>query len=413
MLKNRLQKIYVIMIFLLIFLFCNVITLNTYAANEPTVSAGSAILMDNRTNKVLYSKNEDTKMFPASTTKIMTAIITLENCSLDEQATASFDAVNIPEGYATADIKIGETFTVEQLLEMLLVHSANDAANVLAEHVGGSLESFVSIMNTKASELGLTNSHFTNAYGLQDNNHYTTARDLATIMKYCLQNENFRRICGLASCAIPATNMSEPRTYSSTNQLVIAGNNNYYPYVTTGKTGFTSDAKHCLVSSAYNNDLELICVVLGSEDHFGDTRAIYNYAYSTYSIKDIVKENDTVTTISVKNASYNTKNLDLVVSEDIPALVSNSVDINSIEPQISLKENIEAPIEKGSVLGRVTYSVEGVNYTTDLIAFSNVEKTRLPIYIFMGIIILVILLIVLITIIIRNKRNKNIELLDE
>ncbi len=402
---------------ILIFIFFIIGGINFSFADEqnnvPSINAASAILIDNRTNKVLYSKNEDTKMFPASTTKIMTAIITLENCSLDEQATASFDAVNIPEGYATADIKIGETFTVEQLLEMLLVHSANDAANVLAEHVGGSLESFVSIMNTKASELGLTNSHFTNAYGLQDNNHYTTARDLATIMKYCLQNENFRRICGLASCAIPATNMSEPRTYSSTNQLVIAGNNNYYPYVTTGKTGFTSDAKHCLVSSAYNNDLELICVVLGSEDHFGDTRAIYNYAYSTYSIKDIVKENDTVTTISVKNASYNTKNLDLVVSEDIPALVSNSVDINSIEPQISLKENIEAPIEKGSVLGRVTYSVEGVNYTTDLIAFSNVEKTRLPIYIFMGIIILVILLIVLITIIIRNKRNKNIELLDE
>ena len=402
---------------ILIFIFFIIGGINFSFADEqnnvPSINAASAILIDNRTNKVLYSKNEDTKMFPASTTKIMTAIITLENCSLDEQATASFDAVNIPEGYATADIKIGETFTVEQLLEMLLVHSANDAANVLAEHVGGSLESFVSIMNTKANELGLTNTHFTNAYGLQDNNHYTTARDLATIMKYCLQNEDFRRICGLASCAIPATNMSEPRTYSSTNQLVIAGNNNYYPYVTTGKTGFTSDAKHCLVSSAYNNDLELICVVLGSEDNFGDTRAIYNYAYSTYSIKDIVKENDTVTTISVKNASYNTKNLDLVVSEDIPALVSNSVDINSIEPQISLKENIEAPIEKGSVLGRVTYSVKGVNYTTDLIAFSNVEKTRLPIYIFMGIIILVILLIVLITIIIRNKRNKNIELLDE
>ena len=402
---------------ILIFIFFIIGGINFSFADEqnnvPSINAASAILIDNRTNKVLYSKNEDTKMFPASTTKIMTAIITLENCSLDEQATASFDAVNIPEGYATADIKIGETFTVEQLLEMLLVHSANDAANVLAEHVGGSLESFVSIMNTKANELGLTNPHFTNAYGLQDNNHYTTARDLATIMKYCLQNEDFRRICGLASCAIPATNMSEPRTYASTNQLVIAGNNNYYPYVTTGKTGFTSDAKHCLVSSAYNNDLELICVVLGSEDNFGDTRAIYNYAYSTYSIKDIVKENDTVTTISVKNASYNTKNLDLVVSEDIPALVSNSVDINSIEPQISLKENIEAPIEKGSVLGRVTYSVEGVNYTTDLIAFSNVEKTRLPIYIFIGIIILVILLIVLITIIIRNKRNKNIELLDE
>lgn len=410
----RVKKILLILI--LIFFIIGGITFSfaDEQSNIPSINATSAILIDNRTNKVLYSKNEDTKMFPASTTKIVTAIITLENCSLDEQATASFDAVsNIPEGYATADIKIGETFTVEQLLEMLLVHSANDAANVLAEHVGGSLESFVSIMNTKVNELGLTNTHFTNAYGLQDDNHYTTARDLATIMKYCLQNENFRRICGLASCAIPATNMSEPRTYSSTNQLVIAGNSNYYPYLTTGKTGFTSNAKHCLVSSAYNNDLELICVVLGSEDHFGDTRTLYNYAYSNYSIKNIVRINDTVTTITVKDASYNTKNLDLVVGEDVPVLISNSLDINSIEPQISLNNNIKAPINKGTVLGRVTYSVEGVNYTTDLIAFSDVEKAKTPTYIFIGIIILVILLIVLITIIVRNKRNKNIELLNE
>lgn len=410
----RVKKILLILI--LIFFIIGGITFSfaDEQSNIPSINATSAILIDNRTNKVLYSKNEDTKMFPASTTKIVTAIITLENCSLDEQATASFDAVsNIPEGYATADIKIGETFTVEQLLEMLLVHSANDAANVLAEHVGGSLESFVSIMNTKVNELGLTNTHFTNAYGLQDDNHYTTARDLATIMKYCLQNENFRRICGLASCAIPATNMSEPRTYSSTNQLVIAGNSNYYPYLTTGKTGFTSNAKHCLVSSAYNNDLELICVVLGSEDHFGDTRTLYNYAYSNYSIKNIVRINDTVTTITVKDASYNTKNLDLVVGEDVPVLISNSLDINSIKPQISLNNNIKAPINKGTVLGRVTYSVEGVNYTTDLIAFSDVEKAKTPTYIFIGIIVLVILLIVLITIIVRNKRNKNIELLNE
>ena len=410
----RVKKIFLI----LILIFFIIGGINFSFADEqndvPSINGASAILIDNRTNKVLYGKNEDTKMFPASTTKIVTAIITLENCSLDEQATASFDAVNIPEGYATADIKIGETFTVEQLLEMLLVHSANDAANVLAEHVGGSLESFVSIMNTKVHDLGLNNTHFTNAYGLQDDNHYTTARDLASIMKYCLQNEDFRRICGLASCAIPSTNMSEPRTYASTNQLVIAGNSNYYPYATTGKTGFTSSAKHCLVSSAYNNDLELICVVLGSEDHFGDTRKLYDYAYSNYSIKNIVRTNDTVTTITVKDASYNTRNLDLVVGEDVPVLISNSLDINSIEPQLSLNDNIKAPIEKGTVLGRVTYSVEGVNYTTDLIAFSDVLETKLPIYISIGVIILIILLIgLIIFIIIKNKKNKNIELLNE
>ena len=191
--KNRLQKIYVIMIFLLIFLFCNLITLNTYAANEPTVSAGSAILMDNRTNKVLYAKNENERMYPASTTKIMTAILSLENGNLDDVTTASHDAVtSIPSGYSIADIQVGEKLTIEQLLEMLLTHSANDAANVLAEYVGGSIDSFVSMMNTKANELGLDGTHFTNAYGLHDDNHYSTAYDLAKLMQYCIKNNDFR-----------------------------------------------------------------------------------------------------------------------------------------------------------------------------------------------------------------------------
>ena len=192
------------------------------------INASSALLVDNKTNKILYSKNENKKMFPASTTKIVTAILVLENHSLDEKVTASYDAVmSIPSGYSTADIQIEEELTVEQLLELLLVHSANDAANVLAEYAGGSVSSFVSMMNTKANELGLSNTHFTNPYGLQDDNHYTTAHDLAIIMQYCLKNDDFRKIAGQASCAIPATNKSNPRKYDSTNELLIAGNSNY------------------------------------------------------------------------------------------------------------------------------------------------------------------------------------------
>ena len=181
-----------------------------FAAEEqleiPNITANSYIVIDNKTNKVLYNKNENKKMYPASTTKILTAIITLENCNLDDTVTASYDAVmSIPEGYSTANIQIGEKLTVEQLLEVLLVHSANDAANVLAEFVGGSIDSFVNMMNTKLNEIGANNSHFTNAYGLHDENHYTTAKDLAKIMQYCLKNETFRKISGQASCAISAT----------------------------------------------------------------------------------------------------------------------------------------------------------------------------------------------------------------
>ena len=188
----------------------------------PEISSKAAFLIDNRTNKVLYSKNENQKMYPASTTKILTAIVVLENCDLNEVLTVSYDAIaSIPEGYTIANLQVGEELTVEQLLELLLVHSANDAANVLAIHVGGSITSFVSMMNTKVSDLGLTGSHFTNVYGLHDENHYTTAHDLAFIMKYCLKNESFRKIAGQASCAIPATNKYGTRKYNNTNELII------------------------------------------------------------------------------------------------------------------------------------------------------------------------------------------------
>ncbi len=222
--------------------------------------------MDNKTQKILFSKNENEKMYPASTTKIVTAILTLENCNLDDIVTVSYDAVmSIPDGYSSASLQIGETLTVEQLLQLLLVHSANDAANVLAEHIGGSVESFVSMMNTKINELQLSNTHFTNTFGKHDDNHYTTAKDLATIMQYCIKNETFRKIAGSASCAIPATNKYGTRKYNSTNELIIPNSKYYYPILTCGKTGFTSQAGDCLVSCSYKDDLELICVILGGK----------------------------------------------------------------------------------------------------------------------------------------------------
>ena len=350
MLKNRLQKMFVITFFLLTFLFCNVITLNIYASTttEPTISASSAILIDNRTNKILYGKNENARMYPASITKIMTAILSLENGNLDDIATASHTAVtSIPSGYSIADIQVGEQLTVEQLLEMLLTHSANDAANVLAEYVGGSIDSFISMMNTKANELNLTGTHFTNAYGLHDDNHYSTAYDLAKLMQFCIKNEDFRRLAGMASCAIPATNMHDSRLYSSTNYLLVPESQYYTSYVTVGKTGFTTQAGDCLVSVGYNNDLELINVVLDcptSASRFADVISLYEYGYNNYSLKTIVNENDVATQIEVSNATKDTKQLDLLVNENIDALVNNSEDNENIESNIVLNDNIKAPI---------------------------------------------------------------------
>ena len=398
--KNSICKVLIVLTLTIFVLIGNIGTFGTYVlANNtnsgPDINAESALLIDNKTNKVLYSKDMNRKMFPASTTKILTAILVLENHSLDEKVTASYNAVmTIPSGYSTASIQIDEVLTVEQLLELLLVHSANDAANVLAEYTGGSIDSFVAMMNTKINELGLSDTHFTNPYGLQDNNHYTTAHDLAIIMQYCLKNDDFRKIAGQASCAIPSTNKSEPRKYSSTNELLIAGNSNYYPNLIAGKTGYTSEAGECLVSAAYNDNLELVGVILNSNNRFKDTRSLYNYGYTNFSIKNIVNEKDIITNVEVKNATKDTKNLNLLVSEDIPVLANNSDDLSKIEPQITLNSDIKAPIEDGQVLGKVSYSVNGITYSTDLIAANNVEKSNFVLYCLYGLGILILILII-------------------
>lgn len=382
----------------LIFLVLSIIMFSSsyivLANDNIDINASAALLIDNRTNKILYSKNENEKLFPASTTKIITAILVIENYSLDEKVTASYDAImNIPQGYATANIQVGEELTIKQLLDMLLVHSANDAANVLAEYAGGSISSFVAMMNTKINELGLTSTHFTNPYGLQDDNHFSTAHDLAVMMQYCLKNNTFKQLSGQASCAIPATNKSAPRKYASTNELLIAGNINYSPYVISGKTGFTSKAGGCLVSMAYHNDLELISVILNSNDRFGDTRKLYNYGYDNYSLKNIVNANDVITSIEIKNASKTPYKLDVLVSETVPVLAKNSDDLKNITPEIALNKNISAPITEGQTLGKVSYTVYGVTYTTDLIAASNIEANKISKYIFyiVGFLILILL----------------------
>lgn len=398
--KNSICKVLIVLTLTIFVLIGNIGTFGTYVlANNtnsgPDINAESALLIDNKTNKVLYSKDMNRKMFPASTTKILTAILVLENHSLDEKVTASYNAVmTIPSGYSTASIQIDEVLTVEQLLELLLVHSANDAANVLAEYTGGSIDSFVAMMNTKINELGLSDTHFTNPYGLQDNNHYTTAHDLAIIMQYCLKNDDFRKIAGQASCAIPSTNKSEPRKYSSTNELLVAGNSNYYPNLIAGKTGYTSEAGECLVSAAYNDNLELVGVILNSNNRFKDTRSLYNYGYTNFSIKNIVNEKDIITNVEVKNATKDTKNLNLLVSEDIPVLANTSDDLSKIEPQITLNSDIKAPIEDGQVLGKVSYSVNGITYSTDLIAANNVEKSNFVLYCLYGLGILILILII-------------------
>ncbi len=399
--KKNVVKISTILIIIIIVL--SSLSFTFAASDAPKVTSEAVILMDKNTEKILYEKNATEKMYPASTTKILTAILTIENVDLNENVTISQNAVtSIPEGYVTADLQVGEILTVEQLLEILLLHSANDAAVALAEHVGGTVDSFVSMMNTKINELGLSNTHFTNPYGRQDPNHYSTAYDMAIIMKYCMDNEEFRKIDGLASCAIPATNLHEPRMYSSSNRMIDPSDENYYPYITAGKTGFTTQAGECFISCSYKDDIELIAVVLGGEGindpqaRFSDTKSLYEYGYSNYSLKNIVDADDIVYQMQIPNATKETRNLNLIAKNSINALVNNNFQNTSLTPEVTLKtEDISAPIDEGEVLATAKYTVDGEEYEVDLVADHSVEKSqneKLAIEIIFILIILVLLI---------------------
>lgn len=389
-------------------------------AEEPTVTAEAAILVDNYTGSILFSKNIDNKQYPASTTKILTAILAIENCKLSDTAIASSNAItSVPSGYSVGAIQIGEELTIEQLLEVLLVHSANDAANVLGEHVGGSIEKFAEIMNNKANEIGCTNSHFVNPSGKHDDNHYTTARDLALIMQYCMKNDTFRRIASMRSCTLPATSKSVERQFATTVELLIPDDRNvpynyYYKYAIAGKTGFTTEAKNCLVSVSQKDGLELTSVILGAgptpegySSRFIETKAIYNYGFDNYSIKRIAKKDDIVKTLDVFMGTSETKNLDLIIYEDVNALVENDQVTSDVTKTITLMDNIQAPINQGDEIGTITYEINNIKYTTKLIASHSVEKSKtLSIALMIGGIILIILILILIFVLGKVKKNK-------
>lgn len=229
---------------ILFILFCILMNYTSivFATEEstPNVFSPAALLMDLDSGKILYEKNINEKRYPASLTKIMTAILTLENCKLSDVTTVSYDAVmTIPYGYSIANLQIGEELTIEQLLNVLMIASANDAGIVLAEHIAGSVENFAVMMNEKAKELGCTNTNFTNPSGIHDENHYTTAHDLALISRYAMQNETFRNIVSTTSYKLPITNKYEKddRLFTNSNALLLFNNNQrsdnyYYKYAT-------------------------------------------------------------------------------------------------------------------------------------------------------------------------------------
>ena len=366
--------------------------------NNLNINAESAILIDNDTGKVLYEKSANEKREPASTTKIMTALLTLENCDLNDIATVTSEAItSVPSGYSTDLLKMGEELTIKDLLYALLLPSSNEAANVLAIHIAGSIDSFASMMNTRAIELGCKNTHFVNPNGVHDDNHYTTAYDLSVIAREAMKNDTFRQIVSTASYTLPSSNKYSriDRTLITTNDLIKKQSENYYENAIGIKTGFTTPAGNCLVSSATKDDKNLISVVLKSRtdnDRYNDAKTLFNYGFDNFSKKDIVKTGDIVKTIDVKNATSATKNLNLVAGTGVNTIVTNDKLNDTIEPQITLNEQLQAPIKKDTIVGTATYTIDNIQYTINLKAGNDVKKSYV-LYIVIAIAIIALILI--------------------
>ena len=253
----------------------------------PEISAGSAILIDADTGTILYEKSSHIKAYPASVTKLMTALLVIENCSLSETVTFSYDAEHsVTWEDAKLDIVEGEQFTVEQAMYALLLKSANDVAYGLAEHVAGSVPAFAEMMNTRAAQLGALNTHFANASGLNNPEHYTTAYDIAMFSRACMNNSTIIEMMNTLSYVIPPTNKyGYERTIYQRHEMLKKNSQYYYEYAVGGKTGFTDESKYTLCTFATKGDMNLIAVVLlcdEPEQRFVDTTALFEYGFNNF-----------------------------------------------------------------------------------------------------------------------------------
>ncbi len=257
-------------------------TVDTASVAKPEIKSEGAVVIDASTGNVLYGKNEKTRFYPASTTKLMTAMLVLEQAGLGDTVTFSKTATtNLESGAVSLNLTEGDKLTVEQCLYALLLKSANEVGNGLAEHVGGSVSNFAQMMNKKAAELGCTGTNFVNPHGLNDNSHYTTPYDMALIGRAAFQNETLCKVATTVSYQLPATKKAGARTITMGHKMVYPNDSRYYPGIIGGKTGYTSLAGNTLVTGVQREGTRLIAVVMKSKStHYEDTKALLDYGFA-------------------------------------------------------------------------------------------------------------------------------------
>lgn len=396
------RKFKVIPILLAALLILSIIPVpEAYAAEELVINADAAYLVELNTGDVMFAKNEHAKLFPASTTKVLTALLAIEaiergEASYDDLVTASdFCRYDLTWDSSTVGITAGEQMTLENLLICALVASANEACNIIAEYIGGSVESFVGMMNDRAVELGCTDSHFANTHGLPNEEHYSSAYDLHLIAREAMTHERFMQICNYTEYTVPATNLSDARTIETTNELIDPASNYYYASASGIKTGSTSAAGFCLISSAEKNEIKLLSVILGAKavatgddgtyriDSFTETGYMFRWVFANYSWRELLSAAELVAELPVALG----EGMDSVIvhpETSLRDLIRNDVDIFSeFKPDIHIysedegAEPLTAPIEIGQELGTITLTYNGETYgPVKLVANTDVPLSK-------------------------------------
>lgn len=308
------------------------------SASASDISAKSAIIYEPVTGTVLYEKNADERMLVASTTKIMTALIALENCDLDEPVSIKREYTGI-EG-SSMYLKAGESYTLEDLLYGMMLASGNDAALAVAGHVAGGVEQFAKLMNDKCAELGLQNSHFVNPHGLDAPEHYSSARDLALITAAAMENETFREIFSTVSRSINGVG------YKNHNKLLTSCEG-----CTGGKTGYTDAAGRILVSSAERNGMELICVTISDPKDWEDHRAMYDECFAKYRFVPALGADSSRVSVVSGTSEY------VSLRAEVGGLVVPAG--STVTTQTYLPSFVFAPVKAGERAGEVHISVDG------------------------------------------------------
>jgi len=331
----------------------------------PEINAKSAILIDAASGRILYEKNAHERLPQASTTKITTALVALENADPTKTIRVPDDFVN--PGESSIYLEPGEVHSLEDLLYALLLRSANDAGDAIAIGIAGSLEKFIDMMNEKVADLGLTDTHYVNTHGLHHEEHYSSAYDLAMIAKEALKHEEFRKIIVTDKHIIPWPGNEYSRVADNGNKLL-----GKYEGADGVKTGYTRQAGSCLVGSATRDGMQLIAVVLNCNQMYDEMARLLDYGFANYKKKDFFQKHQVVEQIVIDGGKEESVK---ILAEKPLSIALSDEEISQAKVNIYLPEKVKAPVKKGQRMGVAVIDIAGkLTLTTELIADHEVEK---------------------------------------